>query len=224
MGLRLTGAVVCEEKKRDSPPVSVVNVRDTTDETTYRVEVRRAVSQTVTGALSYLHSDRDGSGWIPLTETGGGAALSSVNAPLNLANRKLDTTRLTVNRMPTDPLSFNFQVDESRDKYDGIGDVVNDYDVGPNEGRSSNYSVDGAYSFSDKLTGTAWYSRNDNRYKNDSCRLAGQTNTCQATTNNPVRSADLRNIANSYGLGLRGTLSAKISSHASSQRRCYSVG
>lgn len=208
MGFRLTGDLTYEQKKRNTPPVSMVNFRETTHETTYRIELRRAVSQTVTGAVSYLHSKRGGSDWMPMVETGGGPALSSLVAPLYMADRDRDTVRLVVNWMPTDPLSLNFRVDESRDDYKGRG--LTPYDVGPREGRGSNYSVDAAYVFSDRVSGTAWYSSNENRYKNASCRDSVTNNVCDATDARPVWSSDLRNIADSYGLGLRSAVGTKI--------------
>ena len=110
--------------------------------------------------------------------------------------------------MPTDPLSLNFRVDESRDDYMGIG--LTPYDVGRRKGRASNYSVDAAYVFSDRVTATAWYSSNENRYENASCRDSATNNVCDATDARPVWSADLRNISDSYGLGFQAALSTKI--------------
>ena len=206
MGFRLTGDLTYEQKKRSIPPVSLVNFRETTDETTYKVELRRAVSPSVTGAVSYLHGKRSGSDWIPLVERDGTTAMSSMIAPLYMADRDRDTVRLVVNWMPTDPLSLNFRVDESRDDYTGMG--LTQYDLGPRKGRASNYSVDAAYVFSDRVSGTAWYSSNENRYESASCRSAN--NLCNASNTQPVWSSDLRNISDSYGLGFQAMLSTKI--------------
>jgi len=211
MNFRLTGDVTYDEKKRNVPDVTIVNFRERVDETTYRIELRRAVSQTVTGAIAYLHSKRDGSDWIPLVGRNDVTPqASSVIAPLNLANRDRDTGRLTLNWIATENLSFNFRADESRDEYTDLGAVTQGYDVGPRKGRGSNYSLDAAYAFTDRITGTAWYSRDESRYENGDCRInAG--NTCVVTNvTQPVWAANLQNIADSYGLGLRGKLSSKI--------------
>ena len=207
MGFRLTGDVGYVRKKRNHPPVMSVNFRERTDESTYRVEVRRAVSQSVTGAVSYLHSKRDGSEWLHLFENDGVTDGSQLIAPLHLADRTRDTARLVVNWMPTEPLSLNFRADESRDDYTGRG--LTPYDLGPRKGRGSNYSVDAAYAFTYRISGTAWYSRNKNEYENATCR-DDTANTCTATNPRPVWSANLRNIADSYGLGLRAKLSSKL--------------
>jgi len=206
MGFGLKGGIEAQEKTRNSPPVRSVNFRETTDETTYKVELRRSVSETVTGAVSLLHSKRDGSDWLPMVNNTGGPT-DSLIAPLHLIDRKRDTVRLTVNWMPADPLSLNFRVDESRDKYTGRG--IGGYDLGPQNGRGSNYSVDAAYSFTQQVTGTAWYSRNENRYKNALCR-DDVVNVCNALDPNPVWGADLRNISDSFGLGLRGKVMPKL--------------
>lgn len=203
---RLLGGVEVEEKKRNSPPVRSVNFRETTDETTYKVELRRSVSETVTGAVSLLHSKRDGSEWLPMV-TNGGAASDALVAPLHLIDRDRDMARLTVNWMPTDPLSLNFRVDVSQDDYTGRG--IGGFDLGPLKGESRNYSVDAGYSFTDTVTGTAWYSRNENTFENALCR-DNTPNVCAATAAQPVWGADLKNLADAFGLGLRAKATSKI--------------
>jgi MtrB/PioB family decaheme-associated outer membrane protein len=206
MQFRLLGGIDVEEKKRNSPPVRSVNFRETTDETTYKVELRRSVSETVTGAVSLLHSKRDGSDWLPMVTNGGGASDALV-APLHLIDRDRDMARLTVNWMPTDPLSLNFRVDVSQDDYTGRG--IGGFNLGPLKGESRNYSVDAGYSFTDTVTGTAWYSRNENTFENALCR-DNTPNVCAATAAQPVWGADLKNLADAFGLGLRAKATSKI--------------
>jgi MtrB/PioB family decaheme-associated outer membrane protein len=210
MGYRLKGGIEFEEKKRNSPPVRSVNFRETTEETTYNIELRRSISETVTGAVSLLHSKRDGSEWLPMVNNGG-SPTDALVAPLHLIDRDRDTVRLTVNWMPSDPLSLNFRLDESRDDYTGRRDIADaqTFDLGPRKGGGSNYSLDAAYLFSKEVTGTAWYSRNENQYENALCR-DDVANVCNATDARPVWGADLNNIADSFGLGLRAKTSAKL--------------
>jgi MtrB/PioB family decaheme-associated outer membrane protein len=203
MGLRLTGDVTFEQKKRNNPPVMSVDFRETTDETTYRVELRRAVSETVTGAVALLHANRTGSDWLPMLANNGVTPTSALIAPLHLADRKRDTVRLTVNWMVSDPLSLNFRADESRDDYTGRD--LNAFDLGPRKGRGSNYSLDAAYVFNERVTATAWYSSDENRFEDATC----QPNAADVCTAN-LFSADLRNISDTYGLGLRAKVSSKI--------------
>lgn len=206
MGFRLTGDLTFEQKKRNHPPIMSVDFRETTDETTYRVELRRAVSETVTGAVALLHAKRDGSDWLPMVANNG-TPTDALIAPLHLADRDRNTARLTVNWMPVDPLSLNFRADESRDDY--TGRELNGFDLGPRKGKGSHYSLDAAYAFSGRITATAWYSSDENRYEDATCR-DNTANVCAATSAQPVWSADLRNIADTYGLGLRAKVSSKI--------------
>src|SRR5262245_25858647 len=53
-GFRIIGGVGWEEKKRSISPVRVVSARETTDETTWRIELRRPMSETGTGSVAFL--------------------------------------------------------------------------------------------------------------------------------------------------------------------------
>jgi len=210
MDFRLTGGVDYVEKTRNSPPVRAVSFRETTDETSLRAELRRSISETLTGALSYIHSARGGSDWLFNTLYISGATSSNQVAPLTLADRDRDMMRLTLNWMPTEPLSFNLRLDAARDEYSGRGISVVDQAV--RKGDAHNYSLDAAYSFSDKVQGTAWYSINDTSLESQLCRV-GAADACTPGTQQ-VWGSDLRNIADSFGLGLRAKLSSKLELNA----------
>ncbi|MEW6690131.1 MAG: MtrB/PioB family decaheme-associated outer membrane protein [Pseudomonadota bacterium] len=206
MGLRLTGGVDYEEKKRNSPPVRAVDFREKTDETTLRAELRRSMSETLTGALGVLHGRRRGSDWLPMVAFNG-TATSAAIAPLHLIDRDRDTLRLTLDWMPLERLQLGFRVDGSRDKYTGRG--INAFDIGPKKGTGTNFSLDAAYAFSEGVSGTAWYQRNENRYDQTMC----QTNAADVCTNsaaNPVWGSSLKNISDTWGLGLRAKVSARL--------------
>ncbi len=214
MGFRLTGGLGWEEKKRNSPPVRSVDFREKTDETTARVELRRAVSESVTGAIAYLHSNRGGSEWLPMTSLNGTQSPAGI-APLHLIDRDRDTLRMTVNWVPLDRLSLNARYDTSRDKYTGRGIVA--FDIGPKKGTGSNLSLDAAYSFNDAVSGSLWYSRNENSYQSADCQTGGVGATANICTNNaanPVWSSDVRNISDTWGIGLRAKLTAKFDLNA----------
>jgi MtrB/PioB family decaheme-associated outer membrane protein len=202
MGFRLTGDITYDQKKREVPEESIVNYRERVDETTARVEVRRAVSETVTGAVALLHSRRGGSDWLYSNTPDG-----NLIAPIYMADRDRDTGRVTLNWMATDQLTLNFRADVSRDTY-GSRNIVG-YNLGPQNGKADAYSVDAAYTFTERVSGTAWYSHNEDRLDQATCSESNVTpNTCALPA--PIFSADLRNIADSYGLGLRGKLTTKI--------------
>jgi MtrB/PioB family decaheme-associated outer membrane protein len=190
MSFRLTGGVDYEEKQRSASPVRVVTQRDRTDETSYRVELRRSMSATVTGALAYVHSDRGGSAF-STTVLNNGAAGSNLIAPIHLADRKRDKVRLSLNWNPTEQLGLQFMLDEARDDYS----ARTAFGLGPQKGKAQNYAVDASYTFSDLWQATAWASRNDNRMD--------QTTAVGADTGQ-IWAAALRNRGNAAGLGVRG--------------------
>jgi len=196
MGFRLSGGIGYEEKKHNFSPVRIVSSRERLDETSYRVELRRSMSETVTGALSYVYSDRGGSPFL-LTTLNNGTPGSNLVHPLHLADRERDKVRLTVSWQPTAPLSIQFFADYAQDKYSGRT-------LGPREGEAENYSIDLSYAFTDKWRGTAWISRNDTRIDQSSCVAASAVGVCPATAASPVWNASLRNLGDSFGAGLRG--------------------
>ena len=209
-GFRLTGDITFDQKKREVPEATVVDFREKVNETTYRVELRRAVSQTVTGAVSLAHSKRDGSDWL---DNRLDDPTFNIIAPIYTADRDRNTVRLVVNWMPSDPLSVNFRADQSRDDYTGRNNETNGFDVGPREGKASNYSVDTSYVFSESVTGTAWLSHGDTRMSEATCqeRLAVLPNnggTCQPGENAWV--GDVKNVADNFGLGLRAKATSRV--------------
>lgn len=185
MNFRVTGGIDYDEKKRNTFRVASVSQRERTDEQSYRLELRRSMSRNVTGALAYIHSERDGSPFLTsvrFNDTPG----SNLIAPINLADRERDKLRLSVNWQATEQMSLQFRVDESRDDYGQRDGSI----LGAREGRASAYSVDAAYALSDDWQATAWISRDDTRYE-------------QLTRTTPWQ-ANLRNVGDSFGLGVRG--------------------
>ncbi len=188
LSLRLTGGVDYDEKKRNTFRVVSVSQRERTDETSYRVELRRSMSETLTGALAYIQSDRDGSPFLT-TVRNNNTLGSNLIAPIHLADRKRDKVRLSADWQATEQLSLQFRVDESRDNYGQRDDST----LGAQKGEASAYSVDAAYAFSDNWQATAWFTRDDTRYE--------QLTKATAT---PLWQAKLRNVGDSFGLGVRG--------------------
>jgi MtrB/PioB family decaheme-associated outer membrane protein len=194
---RLTGGIGYEEKKRNVSAVRVVSARETTEETSYRLELRRMMSETVTGALSYVHSDRDGSPFLQTTLNNGTPG-SNLIAPIHLADRKRDKARLSINWAPIEPLNLQFFVDVAKDSYSGRDGS----DLGVRKGDAQNYSIDAAYTFSERLQATAWYSRNNTNAEQATCVGASSTGVCPGGAS-PIWGATLQNLSNSFGVGVR---------------------
>ncbi len=187
LSFRLTGGVDYDEKKRNTFRVASVSQRERTDETSYRVELRRSMSETLTGTLAYIHSDRDGSPFLTTVRNDNSLG-SNLIAPMHLRDRKRDKVRLSADWQATEQLSLQFRVDESRDNYGQRAGST----LGGQKGEASAYSVDAAYAFNDQWQATAWISRDDTRYE--------QLTRAIAT---PWQ-AKLRNAGDSFGLGVRG--------------------
>ena len=127
----LIGGIEINNQDRSVPTRSTVTTVSTTgipvntysvpfrvklDETTYRLQLRRSLSDTLNGSLAYLNSDRRGPGYVP---TGNNPATNSADLvnPTHIADRKRDKWRAMLDWSPTERLSFQFAVDQAQDKY-----------------------------------------------------------------------------------------------------------
>ena len=205
--LKLNGGVEYVEKKRNSPPVRSVSFRETTEETSLSVGLRRALGESMTGAVSYLHGRRTGSEFLTNVNFGG-TLYSNAIAPLHLADRDRDTVRATLNWTPAERLALNFRADLSQDDY--TGRTTTGFELGPRKGEAQFFSLDGAYSFSERMQATAWVSRAVNRYENALCPESGTPLTCTNTAASPVWGDKLTNSDTSFGLGLRAQVTTQL--------------
>lgn len=204
MEMRITGGLDYVEKDRNTSAIRVVSYREKTEETSYRIMLSRAMSETVTGSIAYIHSIRNGSDFLTtvlncgsVTCTNGATTATALNliAPLHLADRERDKVRLSVNWTPSEELSLQFMADQTRDDY---GSRTPD-EFGLRDGMSKNVSFDLSYALSDNWQANGWISKNDT--------LANRAD--RTTPTNPWASSLLNN-GKSFGLGLRGKASEKI--------------
>ncbi len=202
MGFRLTGGFDYDQRNRNFSPLRAVSAREETEEKSWRVELRRSMSDTVTGALSYVHSDRDGSPFLT-TRINTGQFGSNLIAPPHLADREREKIRLSLSWTPTDELSLQFFADESRDKYTPRTPLG----FGSGSGKAQNYTLDTTYAFSQSLNASAWYSRNDSRSNQSTCstiQVVAATGVMTCDAPQIAHATNLRNVGDSFGLGLRG--------------------
>jgi len=204
-GFRIIGGVGIEEKKRNISDVRVVSAREITDERTWRVELRRPMSETLTGSVALVRSDRDGSPF-QTTVLNGGAVGSNLIAPIFLADRKRDKVRVNANWAPISPLTVQFYAESARDDYGGRDGSA----LGPRTGEAQNYSVDAAYVFNDRWQANAWYSRNDTRFDQATCEAASSAGVCPGNATDPIWSAKLRNLSDNLGAGVRAKPTGQI--------------
>ncbi|NMG28980.1 MtrB/PioB family decaheme-associated outer membrane protein [Aromatoleum evansii] len=206
---KLIGGIDIKDQDRSAPKFvdeRYVPFVESVDETTYRLQLRRSMSETLNGSVAILHSVRDGSSWVaphePNTLRDGGSIYDRIN-PLHIADRTRNKWRLSLDWAPVEAFSLNFNIEDARDDYqreDGRP-------FGLKDGRASLVSVDARYAFSDNWQITGWASHDVTRAKQLSGRWARNTTS---SVPNMLKDADLNDTGDSVGFGLRGTLTAKL--------------
>ncbi|MBT9613121.1 MAG: MtrB/PioB family decaheme-associated outer membrane protein [Burkholderiales bacterium] len=131
-----------------------VPYRSKLDEASYRIQLRKSLSETLNGSLAYLYSDRGGSDMTTSTQPGG-ASTGSVNlvSPVHIADRERQKIRLALDWDPTDKLGFQLNLERSEDEYGTSSRSHGVYD-----GNSDLYSLDANYRLNDKWQMSGWYS------------------------------------------------------------------
>jgi MtrB/PioB family decaheme-associated outer membrane protein len=221
-GFRLTGGYDYDQKERTTNGVRVVGYREKTEENTYRLEVKRTMAESLTGSFAYLHSDREGSDYknlVTLNGTNNYPSYTALNCgarvttglsvtrcgliqPIYMADRERDRIRLLVDWSPLDQLSAQFSLEGSNDNY---GPGRGTPDIGVRQGDSRLYSVDLAYTLSEKLKFTGWYSRTGTSIDQSTISNPGAGNTAAV-----LWSSSQRNTVDTFGLGLRTKLPMNI--------------
>lgn len=100
-------------------------LRQSTDETGVRAELRRTLSENLSGAISLASSWRNGSDWLKPNSGTGVSTVTDPNAAFtpasvympNLADRQRDKLKLTANWQPTEGLSLQFLAEGGRDNF-----------------------------------------------------------------------------------------------------------
>lgn len=206
-GYNLTAGIDYTSQDRTIPVGTIAAGQDTEryvpfrsqlDETTYRIQLRRTMSETVNGAVALLHSRRDGSTYHEAqhSEPGEGIADASID-PINIANRERTKVRLTMDWLPSDALNLQFNVEDAQDNYSG-------HTYGLRDGTAWLFSVDASYSFSKDWQLTGWYSHDNTEAKQHNYRYASGTYAAADMFDT------LEDIGDSVGLGLKGLLNPKL--------------
>lgn len=173
------------------------------EESTYRLQLRRSLSDTLNGSLAYLHSKRDGSTYSRTNED----PSDEIN-PIHIADRKRDKWRFSFDWSPVDTLTLQFNYENAKDEY--AHDEVREY--GLRDGKATLYSLDATYSLNDNWQLNAWYSYDNTRANQFNGRWQQTTEILEAQ-----RWSHLKDIGESVGFGLRGKLTGKIKAGADLQ-------
>lgn len=165
------------------------------DETTYRIQLRKSLSETINGSLAYLRSERDGSAYSTAAATaGGGAAIQDLISPIHISDRERDKWRLTMDWMPSERMNLQVNYENSQDDYTGDGRTR-----GLIDGNAWLFSADASYAINKDWQLTGWYSHDYTE--------AYQINGASVA---PNRFARLNDTGDSVGVGLQGKVNAKL--------------
>lgn len=198
MNFSLTAGADLSRQDRSAPLFAAeryVPFRTSLDEDTYRLQLRRSLSDTVNGTLSYLHSSRDGSAYVPANAAGE----NEIN-PLHIADRDRNKWRAMVDWAPRESLSFQFVYEDAKDDYGYTAAAP----YGIRDGSARLYSVDANYAVSKDWQITGWYSRDDTKAREFNNRPGSAANM------DIDWEANLRDIGDAVGLGLRGRVNPKL--------------
>ena len=167
------------------------------DETTYRLELRRSLAETLNGRIAYAFSKRDGSEFTPAAAD---APQANLINPIHIADRDRNKIKLMLDWAVIEPLTLTFNVEYARDEY-GHSD---ERPYGLIDGSASVFSLDAAYTISEKWQLSAWYTRD-----NAKATQRGQRNANSGAAE-AVKEAELEDTGDTFGVGLRGTLMARL--------------
>jgi MtrB/PioB family decaheme-associated outer membrane protein len=136
-----------------SAVAGITALRETTEETGLRAELRRRMSESLSGAISLSSSKREGSTWLkdnsglgvsPVTNLADPALVNGIYMP-TLTDRQRDKVKLYADWLPNKDWSVQFSAEEGTDKYSSPSAY------GLKDTRMSQLSVDWSYAVSFRL-------------------------------------------------------------------------
>jgi len=133
-----------------SAVAGVSALRQDTDETTWRIELKRRMTENFSGEIRYSSSDRSGSNWLRPTSGGGVTevtdpstfASTAIFAP-TLADRRRDQLKVQANWQPSDSLLLVVSAAGGKDDYS----MPSQYAL--RDSKLQLYSIDANYAVSD---------------------------------------------------------------------------
>ncbi len=158
-------------------------LRQTTDETGVRAELRRTMSENVSGAVSLASSWRNGSDWLQpnsgigvTTVTDPSAAFGpSAIFPSTLADRRRNKAKLTVNWQASEALALQFLAEGGKDSFSS----PTAYQQGVENAKLGLFSIDFDYTLTEKWRLNGYVSQGSQRVHQS--RFAGYIMSFQDT-------------------------------------------
>lgn len=204
-------------ERKDSPlPIAntalfknQVLFRESLDEYGLRASLRKSLSETLNGAVSFEYKERrgDDNGWWTTTGTAGNALLAFDPASAADGNRVLpdmymdrDRTKLRGNLDwdPTDKFTLQAMVEHGQDDFKRAWNVAPQTVptiAGARTITNDSLTLDASYKVSDKWRLNGYYTRSENRWNVNKANLGDDT----------------RNTSDTFGFGVKGKINAKLS-------------
>ena len=182
-----------------SAVAGITALRQETDETGVRAELRRRMNENFSGSIGLYSSRRDGSNWLRNNSGLGVTEEPDPNDPATgfatgifmptLADRQRDKVKLQANWQPREDLALQLSAQTGRDSYD----TPSAY--GLRKTRMDQFNVDASYAYS-----LSWSFNGYLSYGNETLRLARPGGAILA----------LDNTSTSLGLGVTGKISSSL--------------
>lgn len=180
---------------------AVSALRQKTDETTIRADLRARLSDTLSGSLGLSNSQRDGSNWLQpnsgagVTEVTNPAALPATTVFMpTLADRTRDKLKLSADWQPSEQLSLQFSAEDGQDKFNSPSVY------GLQSTRMNQFSVDWNYALSETMALKGYLAQ-------------GAQTLNQARSGGAIMAFD--NTNTSISVGFAGTTKSKVEYGAS---------
>ncbi len=159
------------------------------------------------GSLAVSHSKRDGSSFHWTDQL-------NLISPLHMADRERDKVGLNLDWSPSERLSLQAQLAQTKDDYDPNGLRANATSngaillgTGVKDGRANLFTLDGAFTLNDDWKLTAWYSMDETKAKQYMYQATTAVTFARA---DPIRKANLKDMGESFGFGMKGKAMANL--------------
>lgn len=214
-GFRATGSVDHDIKERSMDGVRIVGYRSKVEETSYRGEIQRAMSETINGSLSYVYSDRSGSDYRNLVALDGTTCYPTAAfyagtrcgllQPIYMADRERQKLRWLADWSPTEQINAQLMIEGAQDQY-GAGRGTPD--IGVRKGEYRLYSIDLSYVPNDRVKLNTWVSHMETSI--DQATMASPGSSSGVPTGVLYWSSSQKNTVDSIGAGVRSKLPYSI--------------
>ncbi|MFZ2159009.1 MAG: MtrB/PioB family decaheme-associated outer membrane protein, partial [Bradyrhizobium sp.] len=198
-GYSLLGGIEFSSQDRWVPSKGTLYVpfRSDLDEWTARAGVRKAMSETVNGSLTYSYSNRDGGKYKKPGETLEPGE-NRIN-PINISDRKRNMVRGVVDWAPIDRLTLTLTGQYAHDDYSGLPD-------GLEKGKAYSVGLDGSYQLSQNWSFNAWVTFDQTKADETTLNVVSATAGVNPGKVQAIKDTTLKENGTSFGVGMRGAV------------------